>query len=89
MISLDIPVYLEQKIVNVSQDMGTTKNAFIIDAINFYFEHFKYTMTADEINDLSAPNAETLAAIDELNSGNLKPLSLEEFKSELRAIDDA
>lgn len=25
MISLDIPVYLEQKIIDVSQDMGTTK----------------------------------------------------------------
>lgn len=36
MISLDIPVYLEQKIIDVSQDMGTTKNAFIIDAIKFH-----------------------------------------------------
>lgn len=86
MISLDIPVYLEQKIIDVSQNMGTTKNAFIIDAINFYFEHFKDTITNDEASYLSAPNIQTLAAIEELNSGKLKPLSLEEFKLELARL---
>ena len=36
MISLDIAVYLEQKIIDVSQDMNKKKNAFIIDAIKFH-----------------------------------------------------